>query len=115
MRSENIAWVKRACLFSRSVTDEKRNVLYHRYQEEIQNWRENAARIIPQTFNSTIMCIGSEIRGTGACNGDNGGPGFIFDTGDGYNLEKYVQVGMKKRTMHVIYQTEREQKILLFN
>lgn len=55
-------------------------------------WRENAAEIIPETFNSAIMCIGSEITGVGACKGDNGGPGFIFDTGDGLANEKYVQV-----------------------
>ena len=55
-------------------------------------WRENAAALIPETFNSAIMCIGSEINGVGACKGDNGGPGFIFDTGDGLVNEKYVQV-----------------------
>ena len=60
--------------------------------EEIKKWRENAAALIPETFTSAIMCIGSEIGGIGACKGDNGGPGFIFDTGDGIVSEKYVQV-----------------------
>ncbi len=38
------------------------------------------------------MCIGSEIGGIGACKGDDGGPGYIFDTGNGINEEKFVQV-----------------------
>lgn len=63
-------------------------------EEEKMKWRENAAALIPETFNSAIMCIGSEISGVGACKGDNGGPGFIFDTGDGLVNEKYVQIAV---------------------
>jgi hypothetical protein len=38
------------------------------------------------------MCIGSEIGGIGACEGDDGGPGYVFDTGNNLNEEKFVQV-----------------------
>ena len=54
-----------------------------------------ASRLVPATFNSTIMCIGSELGGIGACSGDEGGPGFLFDIGDYLMGEKYVQVGIK--------------------
>ena len=52
--------------------------------EELQKRLETAAKIIPVAFNTSLMCIGSEIGGIGACEGDDGGPGrhliqFIFD------------------------------------
>ena len=60
--------------------------------EEIVERISIATKLVPDTFNSSIMCIGSELGGIGACRGDEGGPGFIFDTGDQLNSEKYVQV-----------------------
>jgi hypothetical protein len=53
---------------------------------------EAAVKIVPGSFNTSIMCIGSEIGGIGACEGDDGGPGYVFDTGNNLNEEKFVQV-----------------------
>lgn len=55
---------------------------------------EVAAKLVPTAFNTSIMCIGSEIGGIGACKGDDGGPGYIFDTGNGINEEKFVQIAV---------------------
>ena len=60
--------------------------------QQVEKRFETAARIVPGSFNTSIMCIGSEIGGIGACEGDDGGPGYMFDTGDKLNEEKFVQV-----------------------
>ena len=57
-------------------------------------WLVNAARMISEKFNSSVLCIGSELRGTGACDGDNGGPGYVFDTSQRFINVKYLQVAL---------------------
>ena len=58
------------------------------------NLQFQVQQLIPNLFQSSIMCAGYEIGGYGSCRGDSGGPISRFVTEDGFDNRRYVQVGI---------------------